>query len=184
MIVARGFGLTPIAGAIVAMGLTRDTSQVAASHSGTTRLWMYELYAQSIEEDHKKRGLIKEEPITKPVVPVLVSKKAKTKAIRRAARRIEQSTPYPNLPHYAPVFKMEAENATILSEIDAILDEVNKSPFNRLKPIQPKEIKVVKEDIEPLIVAYEEFVKAKVEKEKVIKKRRKNDETMLLLLAA
>jgi hypothetical protein len=79
---------------------------------------------------------------------------------------------------------MEAENAAILSEIDAILEEVNKSPFNRLKPIQPKEIKVVKEEIEPLIVAYEEFVKAKVEKEKKIKKRRKNDETMLLLLAA
>ena len=184
MIVARGFGLTPIAGAIVAMGLTRDTSQVAASHSGTMRLWMYELYAQSIEEDHKKRGLIKEKPVAIPQVELAVSKKPKTKPIRRAARAIEQSTLYPNLPKYAPVFKMEAENAAILNEIDTILDEVNKSPFNRLKPIQPKEIKVEKNEIEPLIVAYEEFVKAKVEKEKVIKKRRKNDETILLLLAA
>jgi hypothetical protein len=184
MIVARGFGLSPIAGAIVAMGLTRDTSQVAASHSGTTRLWMYELYAQSIEEDNKKRGLIKEEQVVIPQVQLAVSKKPKTKPARRAARAIEQTAPYPNLPKYAPVFKMEAENAAILNEIDQILDEVNKSPFNRLKPIQPKEIKVEKNEIEPLIVAYEEFVKAKVAKEKVIKKRRKNDETMLLLLAA
>lgn len=184
MIVARGFGLSPIAGAIVAMGLGVDQKQVITTHSGTARLWMYEMYAKSIEEDHKKRGLIKEEPVVIPKVPLLVSKKPKAKVTRRAARRVEQSTPYPNLPHYAPVFKMEAENAAILNEIDAILDEINKSPFNRLKPIQPKEIKVEKEDIEPLVVAYEEFVKAKVEKERIVKKRRKNDETMLLLLAA
>jgi hypothetical protein len=184
MIVARGFGLSPIAGAIVAMGLGIERNQSAVSHSGTTRLWMYELYAKSIEEDHKKRGLIKEEPVAIPQVQLAVSKKAKTKPARRAARRVEQSAPYPNLPRYAPVFKMEAENAAILNEIDNILDEVNKSPFKRLKPIQPKEIKVEKNEIEPLIVAYEEFVKAKVEKEKKIKKRRKNNEAMLLLLAA
>jgi hypothetical protein len=183
MIVARGFGLSPIAGAIVAMGLGKDIAE-SSVRSGTTRLWMYELYAKSIEEDHKKRGLIKEEPVAVPKVPLLVSKKPKPKAIRRAARRIEQSSPYPSLPRYAPVFKMEAENAAILNEIDAIIDEVNKSPFNRLKPIKPKEIKIEKDEITPLVVAYEEFVKAKVIKEAKIKKRRKNDETMLLLLAA
>ena len=183
MIVARGFGLTPIAGAIVAMGLTRDTSQVVSqnTHSGTMRLWMYEMYAKAIEEDHKKRGLIKEEPVAVPQVQLATSKKAKSKPVRRAARRVEQSAPYVSLPRYTPVFKMEAENAAILNEIDAILDEVNKSPFKRLKPIQPKEIKVEKNEVEPLIIAYEEFVKAK---EKKAKKRRKDDEDLLLLLAA
>jgi len=153
----------------------------ALSKSGTQRLWMYEMYAESIEEDHKKRGLIKEEPVAKPVIPVLATKKVKTKATRRAARRVEQITPYPNLPHYAPVFKLAAENAAILNEIDLILDEINSSPFNRLKPIKPKEIKIEKDEITPLIIAYETFEKARVEK---VKKKRKNNEAMLLLLAA
>lgn len=181
MIVARGFGLSPIAGAIVAMGLGVDQNQVTATHSGTARLWMYEMYAKAIEEDHKKRGLIKEEPVKLPQVKIVVTKKPKTKVTRRAARWVEQSTPYPNLPRYAPVFKIEAEKAAILNEIDQVLDQVNKSPLNRLKPIKPKEIKI---DVEPLIIAYEEFVKAKVEKEKKVKKRRKREAEMLLLLAA
>jgi len=179
VIVARGFGLSPIAGAIVATGLGKDIAE-SSVRSGTTRLWMYELYAKSIEEDHKKRGLIKEEQVAMPKVPLLVSKKPKPKVIRRAARYIEQAGPYHNQPRYAPVFKMEAENAAILNEIDAILDEVNKSPFNRLKPTEPKQIKIEKYEIIPLVVAYEEFVKAKEVK---AKKKRKNDETMLLLLA-
>lgn len=183
MIVARGFGLSPIAGTIVGMGLGKDIAE-SSVRSGTTRLWMYELYAKSIEEDHKKRGLIKEEQVVMPKVPLLVSIKPKSKVIRRAARRVEQADPYPNLPRYAPVFKMEAENAAILNEIDAILDKVNKSPFNRLKPIEPKQIKIEKDETIPLAVAYEEFVKAKEVKEVKVKKKRKNDETMLLLLAA
>lgn len=150
---------------------------IGTKRSGVARLWMYEMYAKAIEEDHKKRGLIKEEPIKPPQVELVVTKKPKPKVTRRAARRVEQSTPYPNLPRYAPVFKIEAENAAILNEIDFILDEINKSPFNRLKPIKPKEIKI---DVEPLIVAYEEFV----EKQKKVKKRRKREAEMLLLLAA
>lgn len=154
---------------------------IGTKRSGVARLWMYEMYAKAIEEDHKKRGLIKEEPIKPPQVELVVSKKPKAKVTRRAARRVEQSTTYPNLPRYAPVFKIEAENAAIISEIDQVLDQINKSPFNHLKPIKPKEVKI---DVKPLIVAYEEFVKAKDEKEKKVKKRRKREAEMLLLLAA
>lgn len=175
MIVARGFGLSPISGAIAAMGLGIDKGSIASGHSGTARLWMYELYAKSIEEDHKKRGLIKEE---KPIVPQsepTVAKKPKTKARRQATRPIEHSGQYKPLPHYAPVFKIKSENDEILNEIDAILDSINKSPLNRLKPIESKKVQINKNEIEALVVSYEEF--------KVKKKRKRNIETLLLLAA-
>lgn len=161
----------------------------AMDRSGVTRLWMYELYAKSIEEDHKKRGLIKEEKeekeqTTTPAVPIKTAKKVKTKRTRRPSVRLEQTSPYPKLPRYAPVFKNTYENDSILQEIYKILDEVNESPFNRLKPIKPKEVKIEKEEIDPIVIAYDEFVRVNTEKEKILKKKRKNNKTMLLLLAA
>lgn len=76
----------------------------AASHSGVTRLWMYELYAKSIEEDHKKRGINQPE---KPVV-VATAQPAPKKAIparrRRAVVKLKPNKPYKPLPYYAPVF--------------------------------------------------------------------------------
>lgn len=76
----------------------------ATSHSGVTRLWMYELYAKSIEEDHKKRGINQPE---KPVVVAtaqITPKKAIPARRRRAVVKLKPNKLYKPLPHYAPVF--------------------------------------------------------------------------------
>jgi hypothetical protein len=140
--------------------------------SGVTRLWMYELYAKSIEEDHKKRGIG-----VKTVAPVVVkaAKQVKKQPRRRAAARVEQSTPYPSIAPRAPVFTRNAENESLIAEIDDVLDAITKSPLKLVSVSKPKAVVVSKAEVEKLI--------AHNVKQIAIKRKKKHEDEWLLLAA-
>ena len=154
--------------------------KLGSKRSGVVRLWMYELYEESIKEDHKKRGIgefaVKEE---KPQVktPQIVVKKSVSKPHRQRRARVEQ----PTLPHYAPVFVRVAANEELTSEIEEVLDNLHRNPLKLLKPrIEVKRVKLEPEIIE--IVKIQLAKQVEFEKAQVRKKRKKKE--MLLLLAA
>lgn len=136
-------------------GKLEESSQ---GKSGVQRLWMYELYAQSIEEDHKKRGLIKDEPAAPVTVdqPVLQGKK---QARKRRIKRLEQtpvSKPLPIFARTAPVF-IKPPTQDLL---DRVLADIKRTPLPSIKSVVNKPVK------------------------QRIKDRRKEDEEEFLLLAA
>lgn len=150
--------------------------KLGSKRSGVVRLWMYELYEESIKEDHKKRGIgefaVKEE---KPQVKTLqiAVKKSVSKPHRQRRARLEQ----PTLPYYAPVFVRVAANEELTSEIEEVLDNLHRNPLKLLKP--RIEVKKVKLDPEIIEIAK---IQLAFEKAQVRKKRKKKE--MLLLLAA
>ena len=159
--------------------------RMGQKRSGVVRLWMYQLYEDSIREDHIKRGLIKEEkeetPQTVPQAKLKAVKKVKPKPRRRAARRVEQRTLYPNLPHYAPVFVRAAENEEIIGEIDEVLDNLHRNPLKLIKPkIEVKKVNIDPEIIELAKVRHEKEVQKQVE---ITRKKRKKKEWLLLMAA-
>lgn len=137
--------------------------------SGTVRLWMYEIYSKSIEEDHKRRGLIKEEiPIVVAKTPITAVKLAKSKAKPTAKVLFKPSTPAPSLPHYAPAFVFTRQNTEIVAQIDEVLDNLTKNPL--IYPIVQKRTvnRVIEQERSAIAVR---------------RKRRKKQELLLLLAA-
>lgn len=103
----------------------------AMERSGVVRLWMYELYANSIDEDHKKRkiGIYAEKGnIEKPVVPKTVKKAIKRRNTKRHTAP-EQKGAYTPLPPLTPVFTFTPETSTLDLAIKAIVN----SPLPTLK---------------------------------------------------
>jgi len=184
MIVARGYGKSEI-GSIVAYGLGLKPLDAAMQRSGVVRLWMYELYEESIKEDHKKRGIgefAKEEVVQLVQTAPTVAKQVKKQPRRRAARRIEQPTPYPNLPAYAPVFTRNAESENLIAEIGDVLGNIARSPLKLIKLAPPKKPDVViKAEIEKVIE--EHLQQVKIETEIKIKRKKKREEEWFLLAA-
>jgi hypothetical protein len=139
--------------------------------SGVTRLWMYELYAASIEEDHKKRGIgeFATKEVQTPQLTQTPVKQVKKQPSRRAIRRVEQPTPHPSLPIYAPVFTRNAESEKLLAEIDDVLDAITRSP-----------LKLIRSNVTKKIYSIET---AEVEKQIIVKRKKKQEEEWFLLAA-
>jgi hypothetical protein len=122
MIVARGYG-KPRVGSIVANGLGLKPLDAEMQRSGVVRLWMYDLYAESIEEDHKKRkiGVYAEKPVIEiPVTPKAVKKTAKRRKVERFTGT-EQKVTHKPLPVFAPVFTFVPETSTLDLAIKALV---------------------------------------------------------------
>jgi hypothetical protein len=108
--------------------------------SGEIRLWMYDLYAESIEEDHKKRkiGVYAEKPVAEaPVTPKAVKKVAKRRKVERFTA-IEQKVAHKPLPVLAPVFTFVPETSTL----DLVIKAIVNSPLPTFK--LPKLVKIDK----------------------------------------
>jgi hypothetical protein len=166
---------------VASLGVGYGPSQIAAlglkpldaamQRSGVTRLWMYELYAKSIEEDHKKRGLIKgaKEEAVAPQKPV----EKKRKVVK--PKLVQSKQVKPDLPVYAPVFTRNAENESLIAEIDDVLDAITKSPLKLVSVSKPKPVAVSKAEVEKLI--------AHNVKQIAIKRKKKHEDEWLLLAA-
>lgn len=82
-------------------------------HSGVTRIWMYELYAESIEQDHKERGINQPEPVV-AATPQPVPQKPVIKRARRARAKLERKPAHKPLPRYAPAFVKPIDTPSII----------------------------------------------------------------------
>jgi hypothetical protein len=162
MIVSRGYGL-PQVGSIVANGLGLKPLDAAMQHSGVVRLWMHELYAQSIDEDHKKRkiGAYAEQPkveTPKAAKPVQSKPKtAKPKPTRQPASRVEQVRPTYPIPRVAQV--------DVLKGLEEVINHLPLPNYSKLLNLPKNVNKPLEENVVQL-------------------KRRKKEEEWLLLLAA
>jgi len=139
--------------------------------SGVVRLWMYDLYAESIAQDHKTR--IFEENIAENQVEVLpeaknilisgqygqnpqqVTQKPKQRRTRRGAAKLEANVTRKPLPRYAPVF---------------------------VKPIDSPSISEYLAELSPLPILKDYIKETAVAKKR--KAKRKQDDEWLLLMAA
>lgn len=117
----EGVVLRAIPGAILSMGNTRQ-----ATHSGETRLWMYQLYSESIEKDKEKR----ESENAPKSIPKLVIK-PKTKPRKPATVLLTPKKVSKPLPIFAPVFTQPAETTILDTIVGSILN--NPLPTLRLK---------------------------------------------------
>lgn len=132
-------------------------------HSGVTRLWMHELYAKSIEEDHKKRGINQPEPVVVVATRQPTTKKAKIKRITQPTVKLTPNHPHKPLPYYAPAF-VRPVNAPSIVEYLAEL-----APLPRLSLVpNVKPIKITEKAPTPIS----------------IKKKKQREEEYLLLMVA
>ena len=102
----------------------RLLSKYGNKHSGVVRLWMYDLYAESIEEDHKRRkiGAYAERPVVDaPVTPKAVKKAAKRRKVERFAG-VEQKVMHKPLQVLAPVFTFVPETSILDLAIKALVN--------------------------------------------------------------
>jgi hypothetical protein len=116
--------------------------------SGVVRLWMYDLYAESIEEDHKKRkiGAYAEKPVAEaPITPKAVKKVAKRRKVERFTGT-EQKVTHKPLPVLAPVFTFTPETSTLDLAIKAIVN----SPLPTFKTPKLAKIDKIIEKIAPI----------------------------------
>jgi hypothetical protein len=124
------------------------TLDAAMQRSGVVRLWMYDLYAESIEEDHKKRkiGAYAEKPVAEaPITPKAVKKGSQTTQggafYRHRAKGNAQT-----LPVLAPVFTFTPETSTLDLAIKAIVN----SPLPTFKTPKLAKIDKIIEKIAPI----------------------------------
>ena len=137
----------------------------AVSHSGVTRLWMYELYADSIEKDHKERGINQPEPVVAatPQTTVKSSKKQPQKRPKVKPQRSVTPKPLPVIARATPQGP---------SYMDFVEDMINNLPVlntNVLKFAKKEKTEVSKQNV-------------KLE-DKVVKKKKQEEEWLLLLAA-
>ena len=146
-------------------GTTWDTSwgqptEIAqAVHSGATRLWMYELYAESIEQDHKKRGINQPEPVVAVATPQPTPAKPKVKRTRRATAKLTPSAAHKPLPRYAPAFVKPIDTPSIIEYLAELAPLPRLSVAPKAKPITEvlvdttvKKKKKQKEELEYLLL--------------------------------
>jgi hypothetical protein len=128
-------------------GKLEESSQ---GKSGVQRLWMYELYAQSIEEDHKKRGLIKDEAkptVTAKPAPVK-AKPARTKPRKRTQEQKPLGKPLPVFARTQPaVFTYSANEAILQTQLDDVIKAVVNSPLPKFISVKPHRKVVEQQEI-------------------------------------
>jgi hypothetical protein len=123
------------------------TLDAEMQRSGVVRLWMYDLYAESIEEDHKKRkiGAYAEKLVEAPITPKAVKKVAKRRNVERFTGT-EQKVTHKPLPVLAPVFTFVPETSTLDLAIKAIVN----SPLPTFKIPKLAKIDKIIEKIAPI----------------------------------
>jgi hypothetical protein len=139
---------------VVKLGL--KTLDAEMQRSGVVRLWMYDLYAESIEEDHKKRkiGVYAEKSVVEaPITPKAVKKVAKRRKVERFTGT-EQKVTHKPLPVLAPVFTFVPETGTLDLAIKAIVN----SPLPTFKIPKLAKIDKIIEKIAPIDEDEEEFL--------------------------
>lgn len=122
----------------------------AVSHSGVTRLWMYELYAESIEKDHKERGIDQPEPVVAVATVQPTPAKPKVKRARRATAKLERKPAHKPLPRYAPAFVKPIDTPSIIEYLAELaplprLQVVNKETLEATARVKKKKAKEKKE---------------------------------------
>jgi hypothetical protein len=127
--------------------------------SGAQRLWMYELYAASIEEDKKKR----DESVEKEVIRVKIEEVIVKKPIQKAVIKVKTKEVIFKKPIEKPIFIRNRELESLSSTLTNYLNLLDALPHIRKAVTKVKAV-IAKDD------------------EVIIKKRKQ--ENWLLLLAA
>lgn len=128
--------------------------QMGNKHSGETRLWMYQLYAESIQADLDKKQLIEKEQLKRATKPAHSRIRRRIRRLRQHQELLEEPVGYKPLPHYAPAFVFPPKTFDV-EQFIALLD--------------------------PLPVLGEKTVAASIKFRQ--KRKRKQEQDLLLLLA-
>lgn len=127
--------------------------------SGVQRLWMYQLYAEAIEEDRKKREPVAA-PANKPQTAVKQPKITKKRLAKRAPAPIEHYAPYTPL----PLFTRYSLKESVSNAIQKLLSDL---PKLKAVHVPPKVVQI-----------------SSVPKDKKKRDNNNSEEELLLLLAA
>lgn len=144
----------------------------ALERSGVQRLWMYQLYEESIEADRKRK-----EEQQKPAEAPIVQKQAKSKPVKRRKALLKKAVMPKAQPTMARAFYRNYSNDNIIELIDDTMNRLVSLPTlsNYDSVIKCEDKPVV---VEPECVAhFNEYVKK-------TKKRRRRVKNVLFLLAA